>query len=414
MRVLKNYSRNDDMISRYRALLTIMSTLILSISGLFVITNVASGSTPAEYDSGTATCTTDASGYCNGPTLPFTPNAVTVTVQDPMGGVPLIPSQVMAKIITNSFRARFLTPSGGMAAGVTVTFSYFATRGPTSTPTATSTTTSTATTSTATATTTAPTTSTTTSTATATTATTTSTTTSPAPLAKYPAQVLNLTNWKQTLPIDTSYAGSPDEYKQPALNTFSMDPYFKVNPASDGVMFQANAGGFTTSGSGYPRSELREMTSGGSASASWSNTSGTHTMVVDEALTAMTLVAKPQVVTAQIHDSANDIIEIMADKVGSKLNADGSFGICVRFNGTEQSTCLDNRYVLGTRYVVKLVASGGHIIISYNGVQKFNFTQSGSGWYFKAGSYVQSNTSKGDLSSAYGRVTIYGLQVTHT
>jgi Alginate lyase len=139
-------------------------------------------------------------------------------------------------------------------------------------------------------------------------------------------------------------------------------------------------------------------------------------MVVDEALTAMTLVKKPQVVTAQIHDSSNDIIEILADDMGNHVNADGSFGICVRLNGIEQSTCLDNHYVLGTRYVVNLVATGGHIIIYYNGVKKFDFAQSGSGWYFKSGSYVQSNTTtKGfDASGAYGRVTIYGLQVTHS
>jgi len=138
-------------------------------------------------------------------------------------------------------------------------------------------------------------------------------------------------------------------------------------------------------------------------------------MVVDEALTAMTLVKKPQVVTAQIHDASSDVIEILADKLGSHANADGSFGICVRFKGVEQNTCLDSHYVLGTRYVLKIVAADGHIRIYYNNVQKFDFANSSSGLYFKAGSYVQSNsTNKGfDAPDAYGRVAIYGLQLTH-
>src|SRR5262249_13030697 len=107
----------------------------------------------------------------------------------------------------------------------------------------------------------------------------------PASTLTYPAQLLNLTNWKLTLPIDTSAPGSPDEILQPALATFKIDPYFELNPSSTGVLFNAPCGGATTGGSSYPRSELREMSSGGSTAASWSTTSGTHTMVVREAIT---------------------------------------------------------------------------------------------------------------------------------
>ncbi len=46
--------------------------------------------------------------------------------------------------------------------------------------------------------------------------------------------------------------------------------------ACDGVQFRAPVDGVTTSGSSYPRSELREMTDSGSSEASWSSTSGTH------------------------------------------------------------------------------------------------------------------------------------------
>jgi hypothetical protein len=135
--------KENIMTNGYRALLAIISALILAVAGLFFIANVASGSTPASFDSDTASCTTDGNGYCNGPMLPFTPNAVTVTVQAPMSGVQVIPSQVMVKIITGSFRARFFQPSGSKAANVAVTYSYLATRRTTPTPTPTPTPTST-------------------------------------------------------------------------------------------------------------------------------------------------------------------------------------------------------------------------------------------------------------------------------
>src|SRR3989338_11394949 len=101
----------------------------------------------------------------------------------------------------------------------------------------------------------------------------------------FPAQILNLTDWKETLPTGSS--GSPTEIKQPALATFTVDPYSKVNATCDGVQFRAPTDGVTTSGSSYPRSELREMASNGTANASWSRTSGYHSMYIDQKNTAV-------------------------------------------------------------------------------------------------------------------------------
>jgi hypothetical protein len=68
----------------------------------------------------------------------------------------------------------------------------------------------------------------------------------------YPAEVLDLTNWKLNTPTDTQTPAKVDEYKQPALNTFTDAKWFYLNAAKDGVVFKANVGGVTTSGSGYP------------------------------------------------------------------------------------------------------------------------------------------------------------------
>jgi poly(beta-D-mannuronate) lyase len=220
---------------------------------------------------------------------------------------------------------------------------------------------------------------------------------------RVPGAVLDLTNWKLTLPVAASGSSKAQEIVQPQLAGYAIAPYFTVTGAGDGVVFQANAGGATTSGSGYPRSELREMASGGSQPASWSTTSGTSTMTLRAAVTHLTA-AKPQVTVAQIHDSSDDVLVIRLD---------GPHHLYAEHNGTDYGD-LDNGYVLGTPFTAQLTASGGHIRISYNGVSTVDYPVSSSGDYFKAGCYTQSNTSKGDAASAYAEVVIYRLDVTHT
>jgi poly(beta-D-mannuronate) lyase len=218
-----------------------------------------------------------------------------------------------------------------------------------------------------------------------------------------PGGVLNLTNWKLTLPIAADGSSKAQEIVQPQLASYSVAPYFTVNGGGDGVVFQANAGGATTSGSGYPRSELREMASGGARPASWSTTSGTSAMTVRTAITHLTSV-KPQVTVAQIHDDSDDVLVIRLD---------GPHHLYAEHNGTNYGD-LDTGYVLGTPFTAAMTASGGHIRISYNGVSKVDYPVSSSGDYFKAGCYTQSNTSKGDAPSAYAEVVIYRLDVSHT
>lgn len=221
-----------------------------------------------------------------------------------------------------------------------------------------------------------------------------------------PANVLNLTNWKITLPIDGSDSGTDaDEVKQPALATYSIDPYFKNNSTNTGVIFRAHTGGATTSGSGYPRSELREMTNNGTTNASWSSGSGTHTMEIDQAITHLPVV-KPHIVAGQIHDAGDDVIVFRLE--GQKLFID--------INGTDGPT-LNSAYVLGTRFKVKFVVSGNQTKCYYNDVLKYTLSKSYSGAYFKAGAYTQSSCTgtpgSSESCSAYGEVVIYNVAVTH-
>ena len=82
-----------------------------------------------------------------------------------------------------------------------------------------------------------------------------------------PAGIINLTNWKLTLPTGDD---EPVEVTQPELTQFRDPRYFHVDPVGDGVVFRAPVGGATTGNSEYPRSELREMTASGKKQASWS------------------------------------------------------------------------------------------------------------------------------------------------
>jgi hypothetical protein len=221
-----------------------------------------------------------------------------------------------------------------------------------------------------------------------------------------PANVLNLTNWKLTLPLDGPDSGTDaDEIKQPQLATYSLDPYFVNNSTNTGVQFRAHTGGATTSGSGYPRSELREMTSNGTVNASWSSGSGTHTMEIDQAITHLPVV-KPHIVAGQIHDASDDVIVFRLE--GQKLFID--------INGTDGPT-LNSAYVLGTRFKVKFVVSGNQTKCYYNDVLKYTLSKSYSGAYFKAGAYTQSSCTgtpgPSESCSAYGEVVIYNVTVTH-
>jgi hypothetical protein len=217
-----------------------------------------------------------------------------------------------------------------------------------------------------------------------------------------PHSFLGLTNWRLALPVNTAHAGEPDQIDQPELAGFSLNPYFYLTENKSGVVFRAHASGATTKNSNYPRSELREMTNNGTQAAAWSNKTGVHTMTVRQAITH-TPVVKPHVVAGQIHDDDDDVVMIRLE--GSRLFVQGD---------GDDLGLLDENYNLGTVFTIKIVASGGHIVIYYNDVLKVDYAKSKSGLYFKAGCYTQSNTDRGDDAEAYGEVVIYSLKVEHT
>lgn len=221
----------------------------------------------------------------------------------------------------------------------------------------------------------------------------------------YPSQVIDLTNWKITLPTGSSE--NPTEIEQPELANFTIDPWFIVVPGGNGIRFRAAVNGVTTGRSDYPRSELRETTNNGRVKASWSSTSGTHTMFLDQAITAVPK-KKKHVVAGQVHDADNDVIVIRLEYPN----------LYVKVNNKNVRK-LDSNYTLGKRFTVKFVVSDGQTKIYYNNSTNpiYTLKKKYSDAYFKTGAYTQSNCSREGFflcnDDNYGEVVVYNVIVTH-
>lgn len=228
-----------------------------------------------------------------------------------------------------------------------------------------------------------------------------------------PADILDLTNWKVTLPIEGE-PGKPKEITQPQLDNYEEAPYFIANDTCDGVVFRAGVNGFTTDTADYPRSELREMTNGGADEAAWDFNSGTHTMFIDQKITKYPD-GKKHIVAGQIHDASDDVLMIRLEN--KKLFVE------VEMDGVSDDTyILDSDYALGERFTIEMVVENGEVVITYtnNGnVTTYPISSNSTGNYFKAGAYTQSNCETEDLSfpcpdsNNYGEVVIYQLAITH-
>jgi hypothetical protein len=213
-------------------------------------------------------------------------------------------------------------------------------------------------------------------------------------------EILDLRRWKLTLPAGDSE--SPTEVFPGELREATSE-FFGPTQRCDGVTFVAPVTGATTKGSDYPRSELRELTEGGSPAA-WSSSSGTYSIAVMEAFTALPE-DKPQLVGLQIHDDADDVSVFRVE--GSKLYVT---------NGDDPHYQLvDADYQLGTVFTAAYLVTDGMIWAYYNGRPVARVPGEFTGAYFKAGAYTQANCSNSSPCSPsnYGETVIHALRVAH-
>lgn len=224
--------------------------------------------------------------------------------------------------------------------------------------------------------------------------------------ATKPADVLDLSVWKVTLPTPIGSTGDPDEVKQPSLDNFEKPSYFYTACPGPVVVFNAPVNGATTSGSGYPRSELREMKkSNPTQETAWNSGSGTHTLEGELAFTHLPG-GKPHVVGMQIHGADDDF---------TVLRLEGSTLYATKGDDTHNKTLMTG-YSLGTYIKVKMVASSAGVKYYINDVLKGTVSGTSNGCYFKAGCYTQANDSgeSGKTGTGYGEVRYKSVKVTHS
>lgn len=217
-----------------------------------------------------------------------------------------------------------------------------------------------------------------------------------------PAMVLDFSRWKLQLP--TGPKERPAEVTTAALQAgFEAPPWFEASPlGAGGVTFRAAVNGTTTSGSNYPRSELRELNPDG-ALASWSSSKGWHSLTVSLSFDELPL-SKPHCVGAQIHDGKDDVTVWRLE--GTKLWIT---------RGDEKFKLVTDRYALGTRLEARYVVWQDRIDAYCDGRMVATIPAKFTGGYFKTGCYTQANCGNSTPCSDANRgaVTIHSTRIEH-
>lgn len=241
-----------------------------------------------------------------------------------------------------------------------------------------------------------------------------------------PASVLGgLVNWKLN-----GFSGTPSNNSYldnvPNLSSYDNPDWFYTDGTR--VFFRTFSGGATSSGSGNPRTELRELTSDGSDNITWNGTDNKTNRMVWK-VRIVRLPSSGKIAFGQIHaksgSSFDDVIRVQVQ--GSANQTSGQ--VRMRINGwvTESSNAgTDNDSETGFNFNMnedlnlELIMKNKVVtlnLLNDNGSfnqQLFNHPSVNSnGNYFKAGCYLQSMSGKSYSASDNGVVAISSLSVSH-
>lgn len=216
---------------------------------------------------------------------------------------------------------------------------------------------------------------------------------------------MDLSEWYVTLPV-----GAPDDpetIRQPALQNFSDPNFFYWSVPLQAAVFRAHCGGVTTTGSQYPRTELREMK--GSELADWDITKGTHTMISKHAVLHLPDL-KPEVVVAQVHRYTADLFVIHAQR-----QENGRLRLIAKNEKTIYGVLSDS-WGMGDPFNLKIEAKKGEINVYFEdfGVSKATFSADSKRNYFKTGAYTQSSINNGEDFNAFSEVALFSVDVKHS
>jgi hypothetical protein len=243
----------------------------------------------------------------------------------------------------------------------------------------------------------------------------------------YPADLIDLTQQKITLPIDTTHAGGPDEVSPPELLTFpdmsatanafnvAARKYFYLRKNPDGlwvVVMMAPIDGATTSNTANPRSEWREMklVNGVLQPAAWGINDGKLHRMRYQIAFEVTPTSRPRVCGGQIHDANDDVIEILRDDTVASTPT-----LTYRLNGSTQPTRLLTNYTPGAYVDMMIEAQNGTVKLYCVDMVNPKITipsLTNTGCYYKLGCYTQANKTNAKLGE-YGQTSIRSMTITH-
>jgi hypothetical protein len=224
-----------------------------------------------------------------------------------------------------------------------------------------------------------------------------------------PGGNFNLSVWELQLPIGSP--GSPTTIPPSQLegaNGYTNPAYFWTDRNDGSMTFWDPESGVTTPNSSYPRSELREMNSDGSA-ADWS-LPGTHTLTARLRVVSVT----KSVCVGQVHlgsggSSTKPLLELYYAP-----NGDITLGTENSPDGGQTRHAVGN-VPLGTQWDYTIQLTGGNTIrLTINGTTtSYPIASSFDAYhqYFKAGDYNQSASSS---TSNGAKVKFYKLAVSHS
>lgn len=219
--------------------------------------------------------------------------------------------------------------------------------------------------------------------------------------------MIDLATWNLTIPV-----GVPaTTIATPLLVGGYQDHYFQSDAAS--IFFWAPVNGSTTSGSSYPRSELRETFADGKLH-NWTYPSADN--YLSATLKLNQVPSSGRVVIGQIHGYKNDMPMLKLEYQYKASTATGTVVAKLRMipDGVVQTVLLASGIPLNQelKYSIHLTPSGT-LGLTVN-KEKWNARLDG-GWatrllYFKAGVYTQDNTG---YETEAGSATFYRLKVEH-
>jgi hypothetical protein len=200
---------------------------------------------------------------------------------------------------------------------------------------------------------------------------------------------------------------------------FTDPDHFYVD--GDAVVFRPRADGPTTSGSSYPRDELREVNADGSK-AKFDALTGEH-ILSGKTTIAHVPANDPDVVIAQLHNGDADRIAIR-----TQLFSTGKVALGVRINGSLHPTRFEFPWLgPGREFEWKIRLIDGVAEIYFNDMTTPLISSTAlvptthpDGWYFKAGAYAQFNTSAAGATGLpvaageYAEVRLRDLHVYHS